>query len=142
MAFLVEIVVERYEEQKLRTFGRMYIDGELICDTLEDTDRHLEDRLPDIEALRKDKVYAQTAIPRGTYNAELYWWAKHRNWYPWVKNVPGYTGILIHGGATENNTSGCILVGTRQGDIIVKSSEKMKIIREKMKGKSAKITVK
>ena len=135
-------MVKRYEEQDDRTFGRLYIGDEEICDTLEDKDRHLEDHLPDIEVLRKNKVYAKTAIPRGTYNVELYWWAKHRNWYPWIQNVPGYTGILIHGGSTEEHTSGCILVGTRQGDILVKSSEKMKIIREKMKGKSTKITIK
>lgn len=126
-------MVKRYEEQPLRTFGKMYIDGEEICDTLEDADRHLEDRLPDIETLRKDKVYSKTAIPRGRYTVENYYWAKHRNWYPWILNVPGFTGILIHGGSTEQHTSGCILVGTRQGNILVKSSEKMAIIRSLLK---------
>ena len=129
----MELEVKRYEYQPLRTFGKLYIDGKEICDTLEDTDRNLEDHIPDIETLRKNKIYAKTAIPRGTYTVELYWWSKHRNWYPWIQGVPGYTGILIHGGANENHTSGCILVGTRQGDLLVKSSEKMDIIRAAMK---------
>lgn len=129
----MEIEVKRCEYQPLRTFGKMYIDGKEICDTLEDTDRRLEEHLPDIETLRKNKIYAKTAIPRGTYTVELYWWSKHRNWYPWIQSVPGYTGILIHGGSTEEHTSGCILVGTRQGNVLVKSSEKMNIIRNAMK---------
>lgn len=136
-------MVKRYEEQPLRTFGKMYIDGKEICDTLEDTDRHLEDRLPDIETLRKDKVYSKTAIPRGRYIVENYWWSKHRNWYPWILDVPGFTGILIHGGSTEEHTSGCILVGTRKGDILVGSSEKMAIVRSLIKkAGSAEIIVK
>lgn len=137
------MMVKRYEAQPLRTFGKLYIDGKEICDTLEDTDRRLEDRLPDIYMLRQDKVYAKTAIPRGKYKVENYWWAKHRNWYPWIQNVPGFTGILIHGGSTEEHTSGCILVGTRQGNILVKSSEKMAIIRSLLKEvKTAEITIK
>lgn len=139
----LEFFVKRYEEQPLRTFGKLFIDGVEICDTLEDTDRHLEDRLPDIDKLRNDKVYAKTAIPRGTYIIENYWWAKHRNWYPWIQNVPGYTGILIHGGVTEEHTSGCILVGVRQGDKLIKSSEKMAIIRSLLKkAGQAEITIK
>lgn len=129
----MELCVKRYEEQPLRVFGKLYIDDVEICDTLEDTDRHLEDHLPDIETLRKKKVYSKTAIPRGKYSIENYWWPKYRNYYPWITNVPGFTGILIHGGMTEEHTSGCILVGTRQGNTLVKSSEAMKKIREYFK---------
>ena len=129
----MEILVKRYEEQPLKTFGTLYINGKEICDTLEDTDRHLEDKLPDVVALKNLKVYSKTAIPRGIYNIENYYCAKHKNYYPWITNVPGYTGILIHGGSNENHTSGCILVGTRQGDILVRSLEAMNKIREYFK---------
>ena len=139
----MELWIKRYEEQELRTFGKLYIDNIEICDTLEDTDRHLEDRLPDIEALRKEKVYAKTAIPRGIYNVENYWWSKYKNYYPWITSVPGFTGILIHGGMTEEHTSGCILVGERKGDILIKSKEKMEIIRKYFReNKYGKITIK
>lgn len=140
--YFMEIEVKRYEEQQLRTFGTLYINGIEICDTLEDTDRHLEDHLPDIDALRKQKIYAKTAIPRGIYNIENYWWPKYKNYYPWITNVPGFTGILIHGGMTEEHTSGCILVGTRQGNMLIKSSEAMRKIREYFKKeKYGKITI-
>jgi hypothetical protein len=138
----MELEVKRYEEQSLRTFGKLYIDGEEICDTLEDTDRHLEDHLPDIDTLRSQKIYAKTAIPRGTYNIENYWWPKYKNYYPWLTGVPGFTGILIHGGMNEDHTSGCILVGTRQGDILVGSKSKMDKIRKYFeKYKYGKITI-
>lgn len=126
----MELSIKRYEEQSLRTFGKLYIDGIEICDTLEDTDRHLEECLPNITDLRKQKIYAKTAIPRGTYNVENYWWPKYKNYYPWLTGVPGFTGILIHGGMTEEHTSGCILVGTRDGDKLVKSNEAMRKVRE------------
>ena len=129
----MEILVKRYEEQPLRTFGTLYIDGKEICDTLEDTDRHLEDKLPDIVALKNLKVYSKTAIPRGEYNIENYWWAKHSNYYPWITNVPGFSGILIHGGINEEHTAGCILVGTRKGNILVDSKSKMEEIRKYFK---------
>lgn len=139
---MLEFDVKRYEEQPLRTFGKLYINGVEICDTLEDTDRHLEDHLPDIESLRKEKVYAKTAIPRGKYNIENYWWPKYKNYYPWITSVPGFTGILIHGGMTEEHTSGCILVGTRKGDVLVSSKEAMNKIREYLnKYKYGKITI-
>ena len=139
---MLEFDVKRYEEQPLRTFGKLFINGVEICDTLEDTDRHLEDRLPDIESLRKEKVYAKTAIPRGKYSIENYWWSKYKNYYPWITSVPGFSGILIHGGITEEHTSGCILVGTRKGDTLVNSKEAMNKIREYLRQyKYGKITI-
>lgn len=138
----MEIVVKRYEEQTLRTFGKMYIDGIEIADTLEDTDRHLEDYLPDIKKLKSAKIYSKTAIPRGTYNVINYYWAKHKAMYPHIQKVPGFEGILIHGGVTEDHTEGCILVGTRKGNQLLNSAAKMKIIREKMAAaKEIKITI-
>lgn len=119
----------RYEEQELRCFGKIYADGEYVCDTLEDTDRHLEDYLSDREKGKTVKQYGKTAIPCGTYRAKYYYWQKHSNWYPWIQNVPFFSGILIHGGITENQTLGCVLVGTRSGDRLVKSGEAMSKIR-------------
>lgn len=125
----VNIVVVRYEEQQLRCFGRLYINGEYVCDTLEDKDRHLEDYLDDPETGKKKKVYGQTAIPLGTYPVKYELWKKHNNYYPWVKNVPFFSGILIHGGVTEKHSLGCILVGKRSNNILVQSSFHLNKIR-------------
>lgn len=125
----INMVLVRYEEQPLRCFGRLYINGEYICDTLEDTDRHLEDYLNDIETGKKKKVYGKTAIPLGTYPIKYDLWVKHNNYYPWVRNVPFFSGILIHGGVTENHSLGCILVGKRKDNILTQSSFHLNKIR-------------
>lgn len=139
----MELVLERYEEQELRVFGTLYADGVYICDTLEDTDRHLEDYKTDMEKGKAVKIYGRTAIPTGTYNVTYYYWAKHKNWYPWIQNVPFFSGILVHGGITENQTLGCVLVGIRQDDRLVKSGESMAKIRKLFeKEKEAVIVVK
>ena len=37
----MEILVKRIAKKPKYTIGKMYIDGQYICDTLEDTDRGL-----------------------------------------------------------------------------------------------------
>ena len=125
----LELRLERYEEQELRCFGKLYADDVYICDTLEDTDRHLEDYLSDREKGKSVKQYGKTAIPCGKYKVTYYYWQKHSNWYPWIQDVPFFSGILVHGGITENQTLGCVLVGTRSGERLVKSGEAMVKIR-------------
>ena len=94
------------------TIGHFYIDGVYLCDTLED---QLRDLSNDCTA----KVYGQTAIPAGDYDVEVIWWAKHSDYYPHIKNVKCFEGILIHCGNTIADTEGCILLGenTTQGRI-------------------------
>ena len=106
----MKITVIREDFFETRTFGKLYVDGVYFCDTLEDKDRKLE------ECGCGDKVYSQTAIPRGVYTAKPYWWAKHQNWYLWLQNVPCFSGILVHGGYNEKDSLGCILIGVRVGN--------------------------
>lgn len=102
----MKITVTRTTFLEDLTIGKMYINGEYFCDTLEDKDRHLE------TCGCKEKVYGKTAIPRGTYVAKPYWWGKHQNWYLWLQNVPCFSGILVHGGYNEKDSLGCVLIGT------------------------------
>lgn len=122
---MLEFIVRREIFTDRRTLGRMYFGGTCICDTLEDTDRHLE------TVGGGAKVYSKTAIPRGRYKTSWYYWAKFRNYYPLLLNVPYFSGILIHGGVTEEHTSGCVLVGTRtpSGTLSDSSSAMAKIRR-------------
>ena len=94
------------------TIGRMYLGNSTKhwCNTLEDTDRGLKQTMSEAD-IKRIKVYGQTAIPEGTYNVGYTYWSKHKIYVPWVKDVPGYTGILIHNGASAADTLGCILVG-------------------------------
>lgn len=104
------IYVHRKYLKDTYSIGKLYINGEYFCDTLEDKDRGLSDALS-TSTNKKRKVYGETAIPTGSYEVDLYYWAKYRKEYPHLKDVKAFEGILIHGGSNENHTLGCILVG-------------------------------
>lgn len=87
------------------TIGELYVDGEHIADTLEDRVR------PEGE-----KVYGKTAIPEGTYEMVLSYSPRFKKILPEILNVPNFTGIRIHCGNSSADSSGCILVGTWDGE--------------------------
>lgn len=92
---------------KKSTIGELHLDGEILCDTLEDCVRDGDD-----EVLQKgEKIYGQTAIPLGTYEIVLRQWDKYGCKMPLLLNVPLYEGIFIHPGNTDAHSLGCILVG-------------------------------
>lgn len=116
----MELLLKRIAKQATYTIGRLYVDGQYFCDTLEDTDRGLTQKMT-LDQIKAKKVYSKTAIPTGTYNIDINTVSptfKNRSWAkPWggkiprLENVPGYDGVLIHVGNTSDDTSGCILVG-------------------------------
>ena len=53
----------------------------------------------------------ETAIPYGTFKVIVNYSPKFKRELPRLLNVPYFEGILIHNGATQNNSSGCIIVG-------------------------------
>ena len=90
--------------------GKLYIDGVYFCDTIEDTDRGLDDSMSVKEVLGR-KIKGQTAIPTGTYTVEITYSPKYKRMMPLLLNVKGYSGIRIHSGNTSKDTEGCLLVG-------------------------------
>lgn len=94
------------------TIGRLSIDGKYFCDTCEDRVRDLT---------KEKKVYAETAIPAGTYDITLKVQSpKYRSraqysfcggYLPRLVNVPHFDGVLIHIGNSAADSAGCILVG-------------------------------
>ena len=101
---MVNLKVKRVFKGADYTIGDFYINDVFLCNTLEDTVRIVNGDC-------SMKIYGKTAIPEGTYEVELIWWDKHQNWYPHIKDVPCFEGILIHGGISASDTLGCILVG-------------------------------
>ena len=98
----MELKVERKWEKDTYTVGRLYVDGKLFCNTLEDRVRDMD---------REEKVYGETAIPAGRYRVIFNWSPKFGRNLPRLLNVPHFEGILIHPGNTAADSAGCILVG-------------------------------
>ena len=118
----MELLVKRVAKKNTYTIGKLYIDGEYFCDTLEDKDRGLK-QTDHIIKIKRTKVQHQTAIPTGTYEVTMNVVSPRfskRDFYrkncyggrvPRILDVPGFDGILIHIGNTAADSSGCILVG-------------------------------
>lgn len=116
----MELLLRRIAKRSSYTIGKLYVDGEYFCDTLEDTDRGLDQSMSEAEILAV-KVAGETAIPTGTYNVTLQVvspkfgkktaYAFCGGKLPRLLEVKGFEGILIHGGNTAADTAGCILVG-------------------------------
>ena len=98
----MKVKLVRFHHGKDDTLGLLFIDGVFQCFTLEDE-------------YREAKVAGETRIPEGTYLLGLRNFGKHAERYGHpmieIKNVPGFTDILIHKGNTEKDTAGCLLVG-------------------------------
>lgn len=114
-------VLRKYFKEKY-TIGRMTIVGDpFACDTLEDKVRNLQDLNHDGDFMDpgEGKIMKETAIPCGRYEVTLAYWLKHKRYVPYLHDVPGFTGILIHAGSIAEHTEGCILVGenTRPGEL-------------------------
>lgn len=116
----MELTLTRKYKKTDYTIGALSIDGVYFCDTLEDTDRGLTQTMS-AEEIAAVKVSGATAIPSGTYTITLGVvspkFSKRKQYefcggrLPRLLNVPGFDGVLIHIGNTEEDTEGCILVG-------------------------------
>lgn len=114
------ILVKRITKSAEYTIGKLYINDRYICDTLEDTDRNLT-KDTSLDKIKETKVYGKTAIPTGRYKVNMNivspkfknrsWAAPYNGCIPRLQDVPGFEGVLIHPGNTEDDTLGCILVG-------------------------------
>ena len=106
----MKIEVKRIAKRSTYTIGKMYIDGNYFCDTLEDVDRGINQK-DSLDTIKKIKVAGATAIPIGTYKVIVNMSPKFQRNLPRLIDVPGFEGILIHRGNTDKDTAGCILVG-------------------------------
>ena len=134
----MEIKLTRIARRKNYTIGRMEIDNEYICDTLEPTWRDLA------HGGRKQK--GKTAIPEGRYALVLTKSPKFKKWLPLLLGVPGFDGVRIHSGNTPKDTQGCILVGQNRKKGMVLNSriameEIMKILDSRKAGEPVFITI-
>lgn len=105
------------------TIGNLYLienDKETwLCNTIEDKVRDLN-KDGDLYDAGEGKIYAQTAIPYGTYKVTLTvspkfkdrdWARPYGGLVPLVNEVKHFTGIRIHIGESEKSSAGCLIVG-------------------------------
>ena len=99
--------------------GVFYVSGSRLCESLEDTDRGLEQKMP-TGKINQIKVFGKTAIPKGTYRVVLSvspkfkdraWAKKYNGLVPEILNVKGFSGVRLHPGNRASDTDGCPLIG-------------------------------
>lgn len=145
---------------RIYCIGKLYVDGVYVCDTIEDKDWGWDETTTMTEiALTKHKNKSLTAIPHGTYSISIdrvspkfskYAYYKNfcRGKVPYLRNVRGFEGILIHCGTSEMSSAGCIIVGynTIKGQVTrsYEAFEKLYklMLNAKSKGETISITIK
>ena len=105
----MKLTLKRIALRSTYTIGRLYVDGNYFCDTLEDKVRDLNKN--GVFDNGEKKIYGETAIPYGTYNVKWTYSNKFKKYMPLIENVPSFAGIRIHAGNSSADTQGCILVG-------------------------------
>lgn len=124
------IEVKRFHYAEKFTIGRLYMDGEYLCYTLEDTMRQEPDK-----PVSEWKVYGKTAIPTGQYKMIVNMSHRFKKALPLLLDVEGFVGIRIHAGNTSADTEGCILLGTGwdgKSDFISNSRVAINLFMEKL----------
>lgn len=117
----MKLLLERKWKKPNYTIGILYIDGNRFCEAIEDTDRGINNSMTEAEILRIKKPNI-TAIPTGVYPIDLntvssrfgkvpFYVSVCKGRLPRLQNVKGYSGVLIHCGNTEKDSSGCIICG-------------------------------
>ena len=105
----MKITLKRVALQDTYTIGKLYIDGQYFCDTIEDKVRDLnKDGVFDDGEV---KIKGKTAIPYGTYEVVWTYSPRFGKYTPRLLNVNSFDGVLIHSGNTAEDTEGCIIVG-------------------------------
>jgi len=114
----VNLLIIRDTFTKESTIGRLFINGESFCDTLEN---------PWIDNQRNI-----SCIPQGQYKVRLRYpreSATREYLHLLVQDVPNRDWILFHRGNTAKDTSGCILVGNgREQDVVENSRLAMDLV--------------
>jgi len=95
---MIELTLARHEFTQAATLGSLYNGRKYLCNILED-------------AIRRQKIYGQTAIPNGRYRVNLTWSGRFGRQLPLVADVPLFTGIRFHSGNWVEDTDGCLLPG-------------------------------
>jgi hypothetical protein len=118
----VNLLIIRDEFTDKSTIGKLFLNGEMFCDTLE---------LPYLDNQRRI-----SCIPEGKYKVRLRT-ARESSTRDYlhllVQDVPARSYILVHIGNFPKDTKGCILVGqSRQQDCVNNSTLAMDLLMKEI----------
>lgn len=119
-----KIIINRKWFTTKSTMGILEVpDAGFQCYTIEDVARP-----------RGVKIYGETCIPEGRHKFICNVSSRFKKVLPLIYNTNGYiltdgygaawTGIRIHAGNTQEDSSGCIIVGYKRGENMVYESKK------------------
>jgi hypothetical protein len=100
------------------TIGKLFIQGEMFCDTLENP---WKNNVRNISCIPEGEYKVRLRLPRESATRDYL--------HLLVQDVPDRSYILFHIGNTAKDTSGCILVGNgRKQDVVENSRLAMDLI--------------
>lgn len=106
----MRVTLRRIAFKDKYTIGKVYINNKYFSDAIEDKDRGLYDYM-DEEYILEKKIKHETAIPYGMYKLMWTYSPKYKRMMSEIIDVKGFSGIRIHSGNTEDDTSGCVILG-------------------------------
>jgi hypothetical protein len=108
---MINLLLIRDTFSKESTIGELFLNGERICDTLENP---WQDNQRNISCIPEGVYPVRLRLPRESATRDYI--------HLLVKDVPNRDWILFHRGNTAKDTSGCILVGLGTEQDIVHNS--------------------
>ena len=108
---MINLLLIRDTFSKKSTIGELFINGERICDTLENP---WVDNQRNISCIPEGVYPVRLRLPRESATRDYV--------HLLVQEVPNRDWILFHRGNTAKDTSGCILVGLGSQQDVVNNS--------------------
>lgn len=102
----MELLLKSQKSDERYTKGELFIDGVHECFVLEDVAREVPGK-----QVSEWKVKKKTAIPSGRYEVKMTMSSRFKRIMIQIMDVPGFEGIRMHSGNTEEDTDGCPIVG-------------------------------
>ena len=107
----VNLLIIRETFTEVSTIGKLFLDGEFLCDTLENP---YLDNQRNISCIPEGEYPVRIRLPRESATRDYM--------HLLVKDVPNRDYILFHIGNSAKDTRGCILVGIGTEQDLVKNS--------------------
>ena len=108
---MINLLLIRDTFSKKSTIGELFLNGERICDTLENS---WQDNQRNVSCIPEGVYPVRLRLPRESASRDYL--------HLLVQEVPNRDWILFHRGNTAKDTSGCILVGLGTQQNIVSNS--------------------